>query len=611
MAQRSALGKGSAFAEYVKREDMDVLENANKYEGPTGYFSFAAERAIWKDVQEEFPEELLLAHGRDIYVHKLPLSVYLPYCSGHSMQTLLSKGLVTSTVSSRPARHMDTFVDHLANYLITLQHFFTGAQAASSVEWYSGPFIKSDGLSFQGVKQNVQRLLFNLNYPSRVGMQTPFTNFTISLDASKKMLEGDQALIGGQKAGPLGTYEVEARSFVLALISLLMEGDSAGAPFTFPIPTLMATAPMLWDDPEIHDQVFKTASKKGSFYWLNTRVVDPDASFAMCCRINIDRNELAFAYGLSKEEPRDDKARFGGIWAIPDATGSVNATDVNLPRIAMEAPNESDFWELYEEKLELVRAAEEWLRNRYTTYISRYPGFYWAIRTYLPEFPQNHFNTIGLLGLPEAASILMNKPDLWYEGNRKDWLEAAELMKKLVTFAVDHARRWMTETGVPWNVEEVPGESAAPKLALSDARDFARLRDFLPKDTDPIYSTSIAPYYGVVELPDRIEIEAKVQKSFTGGVMMHIFLGEEPDPEALASLTKKLIQTDLVYWSYTPALTVCRACGHTSVGIHSTCPRCGSEDVEIWSRIIGYYRPLKNWNPARQKEFWTRNEYVL
>ena len=231
------------------------------------------------------------------------------------------------------------------------------------------------------------------------------------------------------------------------------------------------------------------------------------------------------------------------------------------------------------------------------------------IINYLREFPSSHFNTIGILGLPEAAAIYFQDPLLWKEGSRRDWLRATELMKKMVEYAVSYARKWMRETGVPWNVEEVPGESAAAKLALKDLKRYPELTEYLSDPENPIYSTSIAPYYGALELPDRIEIEARVQKVFTGGVMMHIFLGEEPDPEALAKLVKRLIQTDLVYWSFTPAITVCKHCMKTFTGLYTRCPRCGSEDVEIWSRIIGYYRPLKNWNPYRKKEFWTRKHY--
>ncbi|MFA4646304.1 anaerobic ribonucleoside triphosphate reductase [Pyrococcus kukulkanii] len=989
--------------EYARWGSLDVLENANRYPGPSGFFAYVMEEAL-KDSINLIPEVGRKAHfNGDIYIHKLPYSLYIPYCTGHSISRLLKKGLKTPTIISRPARHFDTFVDHVANYLITLQHYFSGAQAFSSVEWYAGPFIRKENLDRRKIRQNIQRLVYNLNYPTRIGLQTPFTNFTVTLDAPKKMLDGDHAVYDGREVEPLGEYEKEAKEFFIALTEVLREGDAIGQPFTFPIPTLMVTADMIWNDPEVFEAVFTTAAKRGSFYWLNTNVVDPDASYAMClykderiiyrhkgkvfistieeffekfagaleakeedgaewylpkedvevlavdienklirwrkvkrflrkqfnrairinlvdgrvivvspdhpipvyvkydrsvrlmkaeelltrshgqhpyripilvyempgeeveleledgrkikvdekfgyflglfygdgtlirssnmasrtrgekhrggyyltgiqfsinseeteikefliefsrnvlgkepkisvdprwesvtyvriydsylartlydngvsglshekripwfifsapasvrkaflrgllesdgywrrgswelhikneglaldtlflasisgmsayfrknrdgsvvvyfpgsyrgkigdskyarshhdveggigwvaiqsieeievedhfydveveefhhfvhsdgvvthncCRIAIDRSEMAFAFGLSGKSVEEEalkkleRQRFGGLWAMPDVTGSVNVTTVNLPRIALKARDDDKFWEEYERVLEVVKITTDWFRERYLALIRNYPHMYSMIVNYLEEFPSSHFNTIGILGLPEAAAIYLNDPKLWTEGSRRDWLKAAELMKEMVEFATSKAREWMRKTGTPWNVEEVPGESAAAKLAIKDLKEFPELREYLSDPENPIYSTSIAPYYGSLELGDRIRIEEKVQKSFTGGVMMHIFLGEEPDPEALAKLTKRLMRTELVYWSYTPAITICNKCGYSTTGLHTHCPKCGSEDVEIWSRIIGYYRPLKNWNPFRKKEFWTRRHY--
>lgn len=610
--------------EYIAWNSLEVNENANRYMGPGSFFAWLLEEKIKYESVQLLPRHIARAHMDGlIYIHKLPHSVYIPYCTGHSLSRLLRKGLKTPTVISRPARHLDTLVDHIANYLITAQHYFTGAQAFSSVEWYAGPFIRRDGLGFKEVKQQIQRLFFNLNYPTRIGLQTPFTNFTIAMNAPRKMLEEDKAVYGGEEAGVLGEYEEEAKLFLKAFSHVLLEGDSVGQPFTFPIPTLMATAPWIWEDPELHELIFNVAAKRGSFYWLNTRLVDPDATYAMCCRLNISKHELKYAYSngfsLKKdlEVAREDywrkieRQRFGGLWAMPDVTGSVNVVDVNLPRIALEARREeSRFWELYEERLGLVREAVDWFRNRYVKILKEAPGFYGLIAEYMEEFPSSHFNTIGLIGLPEASAILMEEPKLWLDGNRKDWLRAAELMKRMVEKATEKAREWMVESGVPWNVEEVPGESAAPKLALKDMKLYPELEEYLP--AEPLYSTSVAPYYtDSMSIPDRIEVEARVQKHFTGGVMMHLFLGEEADPEALAKLAKRIMETDIVYWSFTPAITHCNNCKTTVTGLYRTCPKCGSENVDVWSRIIGYYRPLKNWNPYRRKEFWQRKHYGL
>ena len=625
---------GSAtVAEYLEAAGFDVFENANRYPGPSGLLTYVAEKALDMLVYSELPDALAKAHldGR-VYVHKLPYALFIPYCSGHSVERLLRKGLRTPTISARPARHFDTYVDHVANYLVAMQHYFSGAQAFGAVEFYAGPFIRRDGLSYRAVKQGVQRLIYNLNFPSRAGMQTPFTNFTVVLDAARSKLEKDDAFYAGEPTGKLGEYLDEARLFVKALYEVHGEGDAAGRPFTFPIPTVMTTSRMLFDDPEVFEAVFNAAARRGTGYWLNTRVVDPDASFAMCCRINIDMNELLHAVRAGPksmrirdirrelEDAREEyirsleRQRMGGLWAVPDITGSKVVITVNLPRLALEARgDDTAFTEALDETLRLVRQGLEWFAQRYEMLSRLYPGFYSMVLDYLPEVFRltgtSYFLTVGVIGLPEAAAIMAGDPSAWREGSRSQWREMAEWMRQTVEHIVERTRGWSMRTGLAFNVEEVPGESAAAKLARRDSRLYPRVLDYLPDRKEPVYSTSIAPYYAPMELWERVEVEERVQPVFTGGVMMHIFLGEEPDPEALASLTRKLTaNTSLVYWSYTPAVTVCPGCGWSGVGLVTSCPRCGSE-TEIWSRIIGYYRPLRNWNPARRREFWTRRHY--
>ena len=605
--------------EYIA-DTLETRENANTVLGPTGFADFVTKRALWSDVEHELPRHVLEAHRRGfIYVHKLPYSIYMPYCTGHDISRLLKRGLITPNIVSRPAKHLDSFVDHVANFLITMQHYFTGAQALSAVELYAGAFIAREGAGLRGVEQNVQRLVYNLNYPSRVGLQSPFTNFTVVLDASKTMLDRP-AIVGGREVGKLSDFIDEAKTFLKALARVLRQGDALGRPFTFPIPTLMTSSRELWRDEELKHEILLTTAKAGSFYWLNTSIVDPDAAFAMCCRLSIRRDEFRFVGGFRldleqfvEERIRAlERGRRGGVWAIPDVTGSINVVDVNLPRLALESQSEeSRFWDMYTNALELVKDALIWFRKRYVELMTRFPAVYSMIREYLPEFPHSHFSTIGLIGLPEAAAIIMQEPRLWFEGSRAAWAQATKLMKRMVEEAVKFAREVMRERGEPWNVEEVPGESAAAKLAMEDAKRFPELLEYLPDAEYPMYSTSIAPYYGDLTIFDRVWIESEIQPLFTGGVMMHLFLGEEPSIEALEKLIRRISQTSIVYWSITPAITVCPSCGSRFVGAHRRCPKCGSENVEVWSRIVGYYRPLKSWSPARRKEFWHRKHYTL
>ncbi len=618
---------------YLEATTPEVFENANKYPGPTGLLSYVAENRLMTLVRKVFPSEIYRLHtGGVIHIHKLPHSLFIPYCSGHSVERLLKNGLKTPTITAYPAKHMDTFSDHVANYLMTMQHYFSGAQAFGAVELYAGPFIRKDSLSYREVKQNVQRMIFNLNFPSRTGMQTPFTNFTVVLDAAKKKLDGDKAIIAGEEVGCLGDYLEEAKMFVKALYEVHGEGDASGRPFTFPIPTIMTTSKILFNDPEVMEAVFTAASKKGSGYWLNTRIVDPDASYAMCCRINISVTELRYAAkigglrleSLKKdvEEAREEyirgleKTRMGGLWAIPDITGSKAVISINLPRIALDSMRDDEaFRELLDTVLTKVRAGLVWMAERYWRLSRRYREFYSMLHTYVPEvftlMGTPYFLTVGVIGLPEAAAIMEGDPKAWFEGGRRVRIRMRDWMAKIVSYIVNETRKWSKTLGYPFNVEEVPGESAAARLASIDASMHPEVLDYLPQKDEPIYSTSIAPYYADLSLWERVEIEEKIQPLFTGGVMMHIFLGEQPDPEALAKLTKKLTSnTSLVYWSYTPAVAICPKCGWNGIGLIKECPRCGAE-TEIWSRIIGYYRPLKNWNPARKREFWTRRHISI
>lgn len=607
--------------QYLERSSEEVFNNANKYLSPTGLFNYVTEGVLSSIVGDILPREVYEAHLRGvIYVHKLPYSLLVPYCCGHSIRRVLLKGLRTPTIYSRPAKHFNSFVDQIMNYLTSMQQYFSGAQSLNAVELYSGPFIKVDGLSYREVKQGVQRLLFNLNFPSRVGMQTPFTNFTLVLDAAKALLEGDRAIHGGKEVGNLGNYLSGAKLFVKALAELFLEGDGNGAPFTFPILTLMTTSKVIFEDPELFEAIFRTAAARGSFYWLNTRVVDPNSSYAMCCRIAIDRSELL---ELVKEVKVSDlggayeralKLRKGGIWALPDITGSIGVITVNLPRIAFESEgDEGKLTERLGEVLRLVKKGLDWMRESYCKLARNYPGVYSMPLEYVPEVfsltGTPFFSTVGLIGLPEMASIMIGDPSLWAEPDAGRLKEALKVMERVLKYVVSEVREWSLTTGIPYNVEEVPGETAAIKLAKADIVTYPQLSPYVRHNGAVFYSSSIVPYYAELELPERMEIESRLQGYFTGGVMMHIFLGEEPDPEALAKLVKKLTyHTKLMYWSFTPAFSMCRKCGWRSAGLYPHCPKCGSE-TEIWSRVIGYYRPLSNWYPGRREEFWTRKHY--
>ena len=617
---------------YMKRADWEVFENANTNFSFSNFRNFLFEKLVEvPDVLRSYlPSDAVEAHYRgDIHIHKLPDSLWIPYCIGWSYRRILELGLKTPSVVSRPARHFDTAVSHLTNFFFMAAQEFTGAQATSAFDLYAAPFAAHDNLSYDRVKQALQAMLFELNYPARAGYQSPFTNITLVLDTSRDMLEGS-AVVAGERVGSLGDYLDEALTVDRALFELYGEGDAVGQPFTFPIPTLMLTRNFDWEGRrwgEVTDLIFETLARRGSAYLLNGYASNVEALYSMCCRLTIDVNHVlnhfrGFELKLSYADAEDAfetflKAREGskayGVWALPDATGSIGVVTINVPRAAALSKGEWDvFEELMIERLHLARRVLLTWRARYER--SLRTGLMPITRIYLGHF-NHHFNTFGLIGLPEAAANLLRDPKLWIEGSSRGTREAVEVERRIVRLVREFASECEEKDGYLYNVEEVPGESTGYKLALSDSQLFReelrRGEVCIPSDgSAPFYSNSIVPYYADLPIHERALLEGEVQQEFTGGVMMHLFLNEQPDPQALKKLVYRIAtNTKVVYFSITPTISVCRSCGWSSVGTYWTCPRCEAQ-AEVWSRIVGYYRPVRQWNPGKRSEFKLRKQYT-
>jgi len=610
---------------YLKRADWEIVENANTNFSYSNFRNYLFEKLVETPsvLSSYLPPDAVEAHYKgDIHIHKLPDSLWIPYCIGWSYRRILEKGLQTPSVVSRPARHFDTAVSHLANFFFMAAQEFTGAQATSAFDLYTAPFVARDRLSHDRVKQALQAMLFELNYPARAGYQSPFTNITLVLDTSRDMLEGD-AIVGGERVGSLGDYLGEALEVSKALFELYLEGDAVGQPFTFPIPTLMLTKNFDWEGRrwgELTDLIFETLARRGSAYLLNGYASNVEALYAMCCRLTIDVNH-AVNHGLKLSYADEEdaferflKAREGGkafgIWALPDATGSIGVVTVNLPRIAALSEGEwGVFEELLRERLQLARKVLLAWRVRYER--SLRTGLMPITKVYLGHF-NHHFNTFGLIGLPEAAANFLRDPKVWLEGSARSIREAVEVERRMVQLVREFAEECEEVDGFLYNVEEVPGESTGYKLALADRQLFGGRDDVLiPSDgSAPFYSNSVVPYYADVPIYQRAVWEGEVQQEFTGGVMMHLFLSEQPDPKALKSLVHRIAtNTKVVYFSITPTISVCRECGWRAVGTHWQCPKCGSA-TDVWSRIVGYYRPVRQWNPGKRAEFALRKQYA-
>lgn len=610
---------------YLAEKDWEIHENANTLISYSDFLGFLMAKTLKSpSVLAEYlpPEAVKLHFARDIHIHKLPHSLWVPYCVGWSYSKLLRLGLITPGIVSKPAKHLSTAISHVVNFFHLTAQEWSGAQAISAIDLYAGPFVEHDGLSYTAVKQEVQKLFFELNYPTRLGYQSAFTNATIMLEADPDLL-ASEAIVGGREVGQLGDYLDGAIMVAKAFFDLSIEGDGKGQPFTFPITTLMVSPRFDWSGRrwgDLTDLIFEALARRGSAYLLNGYSTDVGSLYAMCCRLTIDFAKVA-AHEAEKEakeaaeEFREALARgrsARGIWAMPDATGSIGVVTINLPRLAILSKGEMDrFEELLMERLHVAREVLRAWRSRYERTLEL--GLMPMTRIYLGHLA-GHFSTLGLVGLPEMAANLMRDPRLWVDCDRKAIEEAIGIEKHVVSFVRKVAEEFEAEDDCLYNVEEVPAESTAYRFALSDLGRFkdevSRGEAFMPmEDGTPYYSNSIVPYYAQVPLADRVRWEAEVQPEFTGGVMMHIFLDESPDPGALKNLVRRIAeQTKIVYFSITPTIAVCRRCGWQAVGLYDRCPRCGAP-VDLWSRIVGYYRPLRNWNIGKRAEFKQRVHY--
>jgi len=611
----------NAEKSYISGEDWEVRENANETTSYGNFMSYFLDKILKSEsvLSYFFPQDAVKSHfNGEVHIHKLPNSLYIPYCVGWSFPKILKIGLKTPTLTSKPAAHLDAAVNHFINFIFLTAQEWSGAMAVSAFDLFTAPFARADKLSDRQIKQVLQSMCFELNYPSRMGFQSPFSNITIVLDTVETFMEMS-AIVDGKQVGKVEDYLDEAIRITKQLAALYNEGDAAGAPFTFPIPTLMLTkrfdwANRRWDG--LTDIIFENLAKKGSFYLLNGYSTDVEVLYSMCCRLVIDVSKFE-SHALKKasedlKEILEKKSYARGIWAIPDATGSIGVVTINLPRIAYLSKGDEDkFNELLRDKLEIARETLVKMRERYEKSLNS--GLMPMTLLYLGAF-LNHYNTFGLVGLPEAAANFMQNPELWNILSKNEIKEALKWMKNTVKFVGKYAEECCNEDGFLYNVEEIPAESTAYKFASADLKKFKRdLKDkkiLIPTENGvPFYSNSIVPYYAKVSIAQRAKWEGEVQKEFTGGVMMHLFLYESPDPKALKKLVHKIAtNTNVVYFSITPTIAVCRKCGWSGVGVYDDCPKCKGK-VELWSRIVGYYRPVRNWNIGKKAEFLKRVKY--
>lgn len=575
-------------SDYLNQIDWRVRENSNIGYSLSGLFVHAAGSVISTYTLDRiYPMEVSDAHiSGDLHLHDLYFGI-AGYCAGWSLRQLLSEGFngVPRRVESKPPKHLDTALLQMANFLGTLQNEWAGAQAFNSMDTYLAPFVRNDGLNYKQVKQAMQKFVFNLNIASRWGGQTPFTNLTLDWTVPKD-LENAAVILGGKTLNETyASYQEEMNMINKAFIEILMEGDMSGRPFTFPIPTYNLTKNFEWES-ENSQLLFEMTAKYGLPYFSNfiNSSLDPSDIRSMCCRLRLDIRQL-------------ERNVTGGLFGSGDSTGSVGVVTINMPRIGYLSKDEDQFFERLDWMMTLARSSLEIKRKVVTKNIEN--GLLPFTKRYLGTL-KNHFSTIGLVGMNEACLNLLGETIASKSGQN--------FAIKTLKFMRERLRDFQEETGNLYNLEATPAEGTSYRLARLDKKKYPEI--ITAGRSAPYYTNSTnLPVDGTNDVFDAIEHQEPLQILYTGGTVFHAFLGERiSSGESAKKLIRKMAyNTRLPYFTLTPTYSICPNHGYIT-GEHSRCPNCG-ENAEVYSRVVGYYRPVQNWNRGKQEEFKNRKEY--
>ena len=596
----------SIVDDYLEEQDWRVRENSNMTFSLQGLNVHITQKVIsnyW--LNAIYPREVREAHlNGEFHIHDL--GTLGPYCVGWDLQDLLLVGFrgVRGKVESHPPKHFDVALMQVVNFLYTLQGEAAGAQAFSNFDTLLAPFIARDGLAYKEVKQAVQKFLFNMNVPTRVGFQTPFTNVTLDLKVPE-FLAGSPAIVDGQASErTYGEFQAEMDLFNRAFAECMVEGDASGRPFTFPIPTYNLTPDFPWDSPEL-EPIWEMTAKYGIPYFSNFVNSDmkPDDVRSMCCRLRLDKREL--------------QKRGGGLFGSNPLTGSTGVVTINLPRIGFEADSEEEFLRTLGERMEVARDSLLIKRQVLERFTQR--GLYPYSRFYLRgvkqacgQYWKNHFSTIGIVGMNDALYNL-NGLDLTRE-------EGVAFALRVLDFMRGKLSDFQAQSGSIFNLEATPAEGTSYRLARIDKRLYPDLRIYSQekRDRGGNGGPAPAPYYtNSSQLPvgftddvyTALRLQDELQTRYTGGTVLHCFLGERlPSAQATRQLVRSIAENfHLPYYTLTPTFSICEEHGYLP-GEQSSCPRCGAR-CEVWSRSVGYLRPVDQWNEGKQAEFGDRRTY--
>ena len=584
--------------QYISKLDWEVRENSNmsySLQGLNHYLSGALSQTYW--LNSVYPSYIKEAHeSGDFHIHDLNLlSVY---CVGWDLGDLLREGFcgVSGKTEAHPPKHFRTALGQIVNFFYTLQGEAAGAQAFSNFDTLLAPFIRYDNLSFDQVKQSLQEFIFNINVPTRVGFQTPFTNITLDLFCPKIFANEPVIFAGKLQEQKYKEFQPEMDMFNRALFEVMTEGDARGRIMTFPIITINLTRDFDWDNPNLKG-LWEMTGKYGIPYFSNyiNSDMNPEDIRSMCCRLRIDNTKL--------------EKRGGGLFGASPLTGSVGIVTINMPRIGYLSKTKEEFFarlsrmmEMAKESLEIKRALLEKL-----TAANLYPYVTFYLRDMKARFGKywkNHFSTIGLVGMNEACENFLNKSIVTPEGE--------QFALEVLDFMRDRIIDFQKETGNHYNLEATPAEGTSFRLAKKDKSKFHNIivanDDHGRTQPDaPFYTNSIhVPVDYTNDLFDLLDHQDELQTKFTGGTVIHLFLGERiSDPNVVKNLVKKIAYNyKLPYYSLTPTFSICPEHGYLS-GEQKICPHC-QKKTEVYSRVVGYLRPVHQWNDGKQAEFKMR-----
>lgn len=585
---------------YIRRMDWKIKENSNmsySLQGLNNYISSDITAEYW--LNKIYPPQIRDAHySGDLHIHDL--SLLSVYCVGWDLQDLLLEGFkgVAGKVESSPPKHFRSALGQIVNFFYTLQGEAAGAQAMSNFDTLLAPFIREDSLSYKDVKQALQEFVFNINIPTRVGFQTPFTNITMDLNVPSNLKDSPVVIGGEYKENTYAKFQKEMDMLNSAFAEVMMEGDAKGRVFTFPIPTYNITKDFDWDNPNL-ENIWHMTGKYGIPYFSNfvNSDMDPEDARSMCCRLRLDNREL--------------RKRGGGLFGANPLTGSIGVVTLNLPRIGFLAKDENEFFERLDtlinyaaDSLSIKRKILEKFTNGnlypyskfYLRKIKESSGFYW----------RNHFSTIGVLGMNEACMNFIKQDIATQDG------------QDFAVRVMDHIRgrieKLQEENDEIFNLEATPAEGTTYRFASMDKTRFEGIvcanEQEYRQGKDPFYTNSThLPVNYTDDIFEALELQDRLQTKYTGGTVQHLFLGEEiTDTKTVKKVVDKISNSfKLPYFTLTPTFSICPSHGYLS-GEHEKCDSCGAE-TEVYSRVVGYLRPVGQWNTGKQTEFCMRKTF--